>query len=448
MTQGQRVGVTAMSHQAIDNLMQAVVDRFTEDGDTLRAVRKGTSRSVDGVDYVDDNDRCATGEYDVIAGTPWLFANQAMRDHPVDVLVVDEAGQLGLADTLAASTSATNVVLLGDPQQLPQVTQAVHPNRSGVSALEHLLGEGVHTFPPDRGVLLDTTWRMHPDVCGFISDVMYDGKLTSEPSCETQTTSAGTGLRWLRADHTDRSTESPEEAALVAQTIRRLLGTDWTDQQGVTRPLTGSDIIVVTPYNDQRRRIRDTLHSDPLDRHDRGRHRRHIPRTRGRRRPLLHGHVVRRVHAPQRRLPLLQEPAQRRHQPRPMPRLPRLHRGTPRHHSPRRPADDPHLRTLLARRTRQQVLEVPLLVPKPRRAALPDQCSRGAASLRDVPAGLPGRLHDSGVGANEVRPQREVGRLRGEACGVDTGHGLSPFGRPPLWRTNPKLVTKLHVVKH
>lgn len=178
---GLRVGITAMSHGAIDNLMQAVVDRFAEAGelDQLRAVRKHHSGAVAEVLYDDDNRRCATGAYDVIGGTPWLFASTAMRLHPVDVLVVDEAGQLGLADTLAASISASNVILLGDPQQLAQVSRASHPNRSGISALEHLLGEGISTFPAERGVLLDVTWRMHPDVCEFISEVMYEGKLTS-----------------------------------------------------------------------------------------------------------------------------------------------------------------------------------------------------------------------------------------------------------------------------
>jgi uncharacterized protein len=186
-----------------------------------------------------------------------------MRTHPVDVLVIDEAGQLGLADTLAASISATNVILLGDPQQLPQVAQASHPNRCGVSALEHLLGEDERTFPDDRGVLLDVTYRMHPDVCGFISDVIYEGRLTSHPSCAVQATAAaGTGLRWIPAQHAQRSTESPEEAGIVAATINGLLGTDWTDQRGVTKPLTASDIIVVTPYNDQRRHITGLLQAD------------------------------------------------------------------------------------------------------------------------------------------------------------------------------------------
>ena len=263
VTQGQRVGITAMSHNAIDNLTKSVAKQFAKNGDTLRAVRKAEDGPVTGVDYINDNKKCASGAYDVIAGTPWLFASKPMRARPVDVLIIDEAGQLGLADTLAASISATNVILLGDPQQLPQVAQAGHPNRCGVSALEHLLGEDARTFPPDRGVLLDVTYRMHPDVCGFISDVMYEGRLTSDTSCSLQTTAAaGTGLRWIQAEHAQRSTESPEEAAIVATTIRGLLGTDWTDQYGVTRPLTTRDFIVVTPYNDQRRLITALLQPD------------------------------------------------------------------------------------------------------------------------------------------------------------------------------------------
>jgi superfamily I DNA and/or RNA helicase len=127
----------------------------------------------------------AEGDFNVIAGTTWLFASQVMRDNPVDVLVVDEAGQLGLADTLAAAISATNVILLGDPQQLAQVSKASHPGGAGASALEHLLGDAL-TVPPDRGVLLETTWRMHPDVCEFISEVMYGGKLHSHATCGGQ----------------------------------------------------------------------------------------------------------------------------------------------------------------------------------------------------------------------------------------------------------------------
>jgi uncharacterized protein len=260
---GRRVGITAMSHQAIDNLVQAVANRFAEDGLPLRAVRKAAGGPVQGVDYVNDNKKCANGDYDVVAGTAWLFASEAMQGRPVDVLVIDEAGQLGLADTLAASVSATNVILLGDPQQLPQVAQAVHPNGSGASALEHLLGDEARTFSPDRGVLLDVSWRMHPDVCRFISSVMYDGRLTSHASCSRQGTVAGTGLRWLRAEHTDCSTESPQEADLVAAAVLRLIGTSWTDQHAVTRPIGAEDVMVVAPYNDHRRLLTATLAAHP-----------------------------------------------------------------------------------------------------------------------------------------------------------------------------------------
>jgi predicted RecB family nuclease len=260
---GQRVGVTAMSHHAIDNLMEATVARFVADGnvDELHAARRSSDGDLAHVTYVDDNGAAAKPDFNVVAGTPWLFASTAMRDNPVDVLIVDEAGQLGLADTLAASISAANVILLGDPQQLPQVSQASHPNGAGASALEHILGDD-RTVSADRGVLLDVTWRMHPRVCKFVSDTSYESKLASHESCAGQSTAAGVGLRWVRAEHAGRSTESPEEAELVARTIGDLMGSDWTDQHGVTRPLTAADFIVVAPYNDQRRLIESVLAKD------------------------------------------------------------------------------------------------------------------------------------------------------------------------------------------
>ena len=103
-----------------------------------------------------------------------------MADAPVDVLVIDEAGQLSLADALAASRAAHNLILLGDPLQLPQVAQASHLRGSGRSVLEHVVGDDV-TLADDRGVFLSTTWRMHPDVCDFISDQIYEGRLTLPP---------------------------------------------------------------------------------------------------------------------------------------------------------------------------------------------------------------------------------------------------------------------------
>ncbi len=260
---GKRVGVTAMSHLAIENLLRAVVEHFEEEGDldALRAVHKNSGGHVESISYVNDNQRVAQGDYDIIGGTAWLFASTAMRDAPVDVLVVDEAGQLGLADTMAASISASSVILLGDPQQLPQVSQAAHPHGSGSSALAHLL-DGDVTIGNDRGVFLDTTWRMHSDVSDFISDMTYEGRLGVDPSCDTQSTEVGgTGLRWIRATHHECSTSSEEEAQLIAAHIRRLMNTPWTDQHGRVEKLRPKDFMVVAPYNDQVHQIREVFSS-------------------------------------------------------------------------------------------------------------------------------------------------------------------------------------------
>jgi superfamily I DNA and/or RNA helicase len=105
-------------------------------------------------------------------------------------------------------------------------------------------------------VFISETRRMHPDVCGFISNQIYEGRLSSHASCAQQTTELGTGLRWIEAHHTDRSTESEEEAGLVAKKILEMIGTAWTNQVGESRPLTEQDFMVVAPYNDQVRLLR------------------------------------------------------------------------------------------------------------------------------------------------------------------------------------------------
>ena len=92
---------------------------------------------------------------------------------------------MSLADALAIGTSARNLVLLGDPLQLAQVSQAMHPPGAGASVLEHLLGEH-GTIPAERGLFIDQTRRMHPDVCRFISEAIYEGRLESFADCARQ----------------------------------------------------------------------------------------------------------------------------------------------------------------------------------------------------------------------------------------------------------------------
>lgn len=263
---GRRVGITAVGHYAIANVLEATVEAFTESGELglLHAACNsgGSSARRLGQVHYGDNNVCARAEFNVVAGTTWLFSNPVMQAAPVDFLIVDEAGQLALADALAASGAAANLVLLGDPLQLPQVAQASHHGISGHSVLDHIVGIDT-TLSDDRGVFLGTTRRMHPDVCQFISEQIYEGRLDSAPDCSQQSTVAGTGLRWLRSEHSGNRTSSLQEADLIVAEILGLIGTQWVNHKGVHAPLKGSDFMVVAPYNDQVNAIRERVDRNP-----------------------------------------------------------------------------------------------------------------------------------------------------------------------------------------
>lgn len=266
---GKRVGIMAMSHDAIDNFLEQISETFAEDPAVeLRASRnrkEPDSGGLPGVTYVSTNPALAGDEFNVVCGTSWQFAGKDLLASPVDVLLIDEAGQLALIDAVVGSLSATNVVLLGDPQQLPQVAQATHHGGSGASALGHLLGDH-ETMPDTRGVFIEETRRMHPDVCRFISERIYDGRLASDPGCASQCTELGTGLRWLQVNHSGCSTESIEEAKAISAQIKNLIGRRWTDRDGKESQLGTDDIIVVAPYNDQVRLVQSHLDADPATR--------------------------------------------------------------------------------------------------------------------------------------------------------------------------------------
>jgi uncharacterized protein len=161
---------------------------------------------------------------------------------------------------------ARNIVLLGDPQQLEQPSQGSHPAGAGASALGHVLG-GAETVPPEQGLFLDVSWRMHPDVCAYISDNFYESRLSSAPGCALQAVRgddhlAGTGLRWLPVEHTGNRTASAQEAAAVGRLVQRLLGRGWVDEHGVERLLTPHDVLVVAPYNAHVAALRLHVHPD------------------------------------------------------------------------------------------------------------------------------------------------------------------------------------------
>ena len=255
LARGKRVGVSAQSHKAIHNLLDEIEKVAAAEGVEFRGLKKGDH--YEGRFIETANGGFTDPEVGLVAGTAWLIAREEL-DQTLDYLFVDEAGQISLADALAMGTAARTLVLLGDPLQLAQVTQGLHPDGSGVSALEHLLGEA-QTIPEEQGLFLEHSWRMHPDVCRFVSDAFYESRLGSAPGCERQRTALGTGLRFLAVEHEANRRESPEEGAAILAELRQLLGTAWTDAAGRSRRLGLRDVLVVAPYNDQVALLTKTL---------------------------------------------------------------------------------------------------------------------------------------------------------------------------------------------
>jgi uncharacterized protein len=164
---------------------------------------------------------------------------------------------MSLANVLACAAAARNLVLLGDPQQLEQPQQAAHPEGSEVSALEHLL-EGHETMPAERGLFLGESWRLHPSICSYTSELFYEGKLKAHASLAAQKISgatpfAGKGLFYVPVEHEGNQSSSPEEAGQVARIVRGLItpGVAWTNREGLTSPISLNDVLIVTPYNAQ-----------------------------------------------------------------------------------------------------------------------------------------------------------------------------------------------------
>ena len=269
MQAGKRVGVTSLSHKAMHNLLRAIQHEADAQGFTFRGAKRGTDdEHADSwfesrcVVTSEDVDVCADPSFQLVAGTGWALTRPTVDLHvaerPLDVLFVDEAGQLALADVLASGTSARSLVLLGDPNQLPQVSQGSHPEGAERSVLQHLLGEEI-TVPPDRGLFLAETWRLRPELCAFTSDAYYEGRLRFAEETARRSLGLGNGLRWLRVDHLGRSQSSVEEADAIGKAVTELVGSPFTDVDGRTRPLTEADVLVVAPYNAQVRMLRSRL---------------------------------------------------------------------------------------------------------------------------------------------------------------------------------------------
>ena len=258
---GLRVGVTANSHKVIRNLLDEVCRAAEEFGLDLTCIQMVQEEAIDEprLRFTTDNATCLSAlDHDcrVAGGTAWFWTRPDAVD-AVDVLFVDEAAQMSLANVLAVSQAAKTVVLLGDPQQLDQPTQGSHPDGVDRSALDHMLG-GCRTIPEDRGLFLEQTWRLHPTICAFTSELFYESRLHPRQGLELQEVRSasvlrGAGLRYLPVAHTGNQSSSPEEAEVVRSLVSDLLASNpsWINREGLKSPLTLADILIIAPYNAQ-----------------------------------------------------------------------------------------------------------------------------------------------------------------------------------------------------
>ena len=265
---GKQVGVTANSHKVIGELLEKTARVASERGVHVAIGQRTRFRSskpefADAQPLLDTGDACtalAAGSLDVVGGTSWLWARDE-AEGLVDVLCIDEAGQMSLADALASARCAKNLLLLGDPQQLDQPLQGVHPPGADRSVLAHVLDDA-RVMPREFGLFLDGTWRLHPSICAFTSEVFYEDSLRSHPGRENLDLDgsppfAGTGLRFVAVPHQRRVSDSEEEAEAIAEQVDRLLRShpSWTDAEGAAQKLTDQDVLIITPYNRQIREL-------------------------------------------------------------------------------------------------------------------------------------------------------------------------------------------------
>lgn len=271
LQRGRTVAIASNSHKAIHNLLTGVEDVAQNEGLTFTGVKKASRSKPDSYfngHFIRDEERAENigADDQLVAGTAWLLAKEEF-DQAFDYLFVDEAGQVSLATLVALGTCARNIVLLGDPMQLGQPTQGVHPGHSGESCLEYLL-DGRATVPPELGIFLPTSWRMAPAVCRFISEAVYDGRLHPEAANANQKLVLGknadpilaaTGIRFLPVRHAGNSQRSSEEADRIRTLFDNLLQQHCVDRNRKRHRIGIDDILVVAPYNMQVNLLRQTL---------------------------------------------------------------------------------------------------------------------------------------------------------------------------------------------
>ncbi len=279
--EGKRIGIMSNSHSAILNLLDSLHDltghtRIAKVGGygNNQAVFREKYSESDFPNYVYRSGMKFTQKepyhsFSVVGATAYAFAAETAFESPVDYLFVDEASQVALANLIAVAGAAKNIVLMGDQMQLEQPIQGSHPNNAGSSALEFMLA-GHDVIPETQGIFLERTYRIHPDVCLPLSEVVYEGKLQAAQHNNRQKItipdrrfiSQSHGILVVPVEHEGNKQSSEEEAVVIGQLIDELKTGFFTDKNGQDRPITDSDILVVAPYNMQVNLLRERIKNE------------------------------------------------------------------------------------------------------------------------------------------------------------------------------------------
>ena len=272
----KKIAISSNSNQAINNLLLKVKD-ICEKENLNNEIVKATNRKEDqklnnnGIDLRPSSS--LTSDETVVGGTTWVFSRDELKN-VFDVLVIDEAGQMSLANLLVMSECAKSILLVGDQQQLSQPNKADHPGDSGKSCLEYLM-QGESVVPEDKGIFLNTSWRMEPSITNIVSELFYDKRLMSNPSNQNNSISWGKpflkasgnifpnqGLVFEAIEHFGCSVKSDKEIDFIEKLIESLLGgsyTYWQFNKKCTGEITPNDILVTAPYNLQVNRLNQRL---------------------------------------------------------------------------------------------------------------------------------------------------------------------------------------------
>ena len=279
---GQKVGLCAFKHETLKSMVDAITEalndpkisaRLKSSSMNLKVMRKieRDEKPADEtitVTEVDKNqeifDAIESNSHNVFAGTAWVFTDE--KAPQLDVIFIDEAGQMSLANAVGVSTAAKSLVLVGDPQQLAQPGKGSHPLMpeeatelypfgATASALQHVLKNN-ETVPDDEGIFLDVTQRLHPEICKFISEAMYNGRLENAPHCNKRSIimAAGaheSGIRWCPVEHEGNKMYSTEEVDAIKNIVSQFVGSSVINKSGEVRTLSEADIMIVAPYNSQ-----------------------------------------------------------------------------------------------------------------------------------------------------------------------------------------------------